>query len=716
MERQLLPPHLAMPSIVVAAAAAAAASLLARMCHAAAQQQQPQADALPHIIFVLTDDNGWAGVGYNNPNINTPTLDHLAETGLKLTSHYAYKFCAPTRASFLTGRLPYKLAATRSNLIPWTLPDGTHLSYDMLPKYLKAAGNYHSVHIGKWHQGLYTPQYTPVGRGFDESFGFLEGGEDHNTSQTFGDYCKHQEVDLSHNSAGTAGQPFPYTWPGCTNFTAYPNTAVFEFYNNTGAVDITNYNPYEAAFDSEQGCADLCDSRLDCAGYSWRKTDPTHQYYHHCFLVSKTGSASPAVTDAFNSGFCHRSTDTRTTVAAVGQNGTYTGHLFSDAAVQAINKHAARIRESRSRSSDNSNPNTRPEPEVAAAAPAPAQPLFMYLAMHNTHAPLEAPWQYVAPYAEKWPDDRPRSTFSGMLSFVDETVKNVTDALIANGMWNNTLFVWTNDNGSPVTVGGSNNPLRGGKGANWEGGVRVPTFVNGGFLPASQAGKETAALMHIADWYATFAEIIAGPGAAAAAADGTWSSPSSLSSSDPVSASDSVSAWPWISGKNSTPTRTEIAHDHRMFGTNLAAPGCYAVNSTRYGPRCVQAALRQGDWKLVVGGEQQNGWFGWFSPNASDPVNATSPQVADSACNVSACLFNIAEDMTEHTDVAAQHQDVVAKMLARVHELAEEYHPPVHDPPIDLDGYCAAIHANGNFVGPWMKDPRPDSNSTATQQ
>ena len=58
------------------------------------------------------------------------------------------------------------------------MPDGTHLDYAMLPQKLKAAG-YYSVHVGKWHQGLYAPQYTPVGRGFDYSFGFLEGGEDH---------------------------------------------------------------------------------------------------------------------------------------------------------------------------------------------------------------------------------------------------------------------------------------------------------------------------------------------------------------------------------------------------------------------------------------------------------------------------------------------------------------------------------------------------------
>ena len=143
----------------------------------------------PNLVFILTDDNGWAGVGYNNPYVHTPTLDALAADGLKLTSHYVYQFCAPSRGSFLTGRLPFRLSAVKKNFIPWHMPDGTHLGYTMLPRKLKAA-NYTSVHIGKWHQGLYTPEFTPVGRGFDHSFGFLEGGEDHNTSKTFGNWCR----------------------------------------------------------------------------------------------------------------------------------------------------------------------------------------------------------------------------------------------------------------------------------------------------------------------------------------------------------------------------------------------------------------------------------------------------------------------------------------------------------------------------------------------
>ena len=46
------------------------------------------ASPTPHIVMVLTDDNGWAGVGYNNPNLHSPNLDTLAKDGLILTSHY----------------------------------------------------------------------------------------------------------------------------------------------------------------------------------------------------------------------------------------------------------------------------------------------------------------------------------------------------------------------------------------------------------------------------------------------------------------------------------------------------------------------------------------------------------------------------------------------------------------------------------------------------
>lgn len=115
-------------------------------------------------------------------------------------------------------------------------------------------------------QGIYTPEYTPVGRGFTESYGFLEGGEDHNTSRTFGNWCRRNEVDLSVGKAGgqSGNDPYPYTWPTC-EWVAAPGVALHHYFDNT-SVDVTGYNPYSVAFPSDAGCKALCENRIDCRG------------------------------------------------------------------------------------------------------------------------------------------------------------------------------------------------------------------------------------------------------------------------------------------------------------------------------------------------------------------------------------------------------------------------------------------------------------------
>ena len=95
--------------------------------------------------------------------------------------------------------------------------------------------------------------------------------------------------------------------------------------------------------------------------------------------------------------------------------------------------------------------------------------------------------------------------YYGQVSFVDATVANVSAALRAKGLWGNTLFVWTTDNGSPVNSAGSNDPLRGGKGSLWEGGYRVPGFIGGGLLPAAKRGTRMVGVIHVSDWWPTFA-------------------------------------------------------------------------------------------------------------------------------------------------------------------------------------------------------------------
>lgn len=135
----------------------------------------------PHIVVICVDDLGWNGFGFNSENaeVVTPHVDALAKQGLILDRHYAYRFCSPSRAALFSGRTPgHGIWALNPGA---TVPVGVNLNVSYIPKMLAKAG-YVSYQIGKWHQGYYHPDFTPVGRGFNHSFGFLLGGSDHMSS------------------------------------------------------------------------------------------------------------------------------------------------------------------------------------------------------------------------------------------------------------------------------------------------------------------------------------------------------------------------------------------------------------------------------------------------------------------------------------------------------------------------------------------------------
>ena len=63
----------------------------------------------PNIVIMVADDLGWADVGYHGGNIDTPSLDKLAEEGVRLNRFYTTPICSPTRAALMTGRDPHSL-------------------------------------------------------------------------------------------------------------------------------------------------------------------------------------------------------------------------------------------------------------------------------------------------------------------------------------------------------------------------------------------------------------------------------------------------------------------------------------------------------------------------------------------------------------------------------------------------------------------------------
>ncbi|MFO0939999.1 MAG: sulfatase-like hydrolase/transferase [Pirellulales bacterium] len=131
----------------------------------------------PNILIIVSDDHGYADVGFNGGNdVPTPHFDKLASSGVRCTNGYVtYPVCSPSRAGFLTGRYQARFGHENNPVYdPLDSNEGLPLTEKILPEYLKVAG-YATGWIGKWHLGS-SPAHVPWVRGFDESFGFIGGG------------------------------------------------------------------------------------------------------------------------------------------------------------------------------------------------------------------------------------------------------------------------------------------------------------------------------------------------------------------------------------------------------------------------------------------------------------------------------------------------------------------------------------------------------------
>jgi arylsulfatase A-like enzyme len=123
----------------------------------------------PNILIFVADDTGWADVGFHNPEIQTPNIDQLAQTGLELNQFYAWPTCSPTRASLLTGRPASRFGILAPITGPGSLPTGTVTLAELLRQH-----GYHTAITGKWHLGL-RPEVGPNQFGFEHSYGYFHG-------------------------------------------------------------------------------------------------------------------------------------------------------------------------------------------------------------------------------------------------------------------------------------------------------------------------------------------------------------------------------------------------------------------------------------------------------------------------------------------------------------------------------------------------------------
>lgn len=205
-----------------------------------------------------------------------------------------------------------------------------------------------------------------------------------------------------------------------------------------------------------------------------------------------------------------------------------------------------------------------------------AKPFFLHVAHHAPHFPHNSSPKWIEPYEQVF-DDPWRQHTAATITQMDHEIGRILDALETTGERQNTLIVFMSDNGgqeswgapadeyngryAPHTTLGDNSPFRGWKTDLYEGGIRVPAFVN--WIGKIPAGDEIDTPVHVLDLAPTLLHI----------------ANSDIKSKYRFTGKN---LWPFLLGE-----KPQIELNDRLF--------YWRQSDTR--------AIREGDWKLIVEGD-----------------------------------------------------------------------------------------------------------------
>jgi arylsulfatase A-like enzyme len=243
-----------------------------------------------------------------------------------------------------------------------------------------------------------------------------------------------------------------------------------------------------------------------------------------------------------------------------------------------------------------------------------SQPLFLYVPFNAVHTPLQVPDQYLAPYRNLKGE---RRTYAGMVAAMDEAIGQIIDALKQKGILDNTLILFSSDNGGPdpghLT---DNTPLRAGKGTIYEGGMRVCAFA---LWPRHIPAARIKEPLHMVDWYPTLLKLAGG----------------SLDQKLPLDGKD---IWPVLTQHASSP--------HESILLNGTVP--------------TRVAIRMGDWKLLL------------NANNGDGAKARKKKGGPGS---DVQLYNVVTDIGEKNDLAMTNPQKVKELRGRLDEYMKGFVP-----------------------------------------
>jgi arylsulfatase A-like enzyme len=253
----------------------------------------------------------------------------------------------------------------------------------------------------------------------------------------------------------------------------------------------------------------------------------------------------------------------------------------------------------------------------SAAGAKAGKPFFLYLPLASPHTPILP--------TKEWQGKSGLNPYADFVMQTDATIGAVLDALDRQGLVENTLVIFTSDNGCspaakiPELLAKGHNPsarFRGHKADIFDGGHRIPFLVR---WPARvKAGSRSDQLICLTDLFATCAGILG-------------------RKLPDDAAEDSVSILPALTGEAKTPLREAVVH--------------HSINGS--------FAIRQGQWKLELCPDSG----GWSEPKPGAAAAAKLPPVQ---------LYDLANDIGESRNVEAQHPEVVARLTALLEKYAAD--------------------------------------------
>ncbi|XP_070551077.1 arylsulfatase J-like [Ptychodera flava] len=217
-----------------------------------------------------------------------------------------------------------------------------------------------------------------------------------------------------------------------------------------------------------------------------------------------------------------------------------------------------------------------------------------------------------------------------MATALDDGISKVVDALKKNGLWKDTLLIFSSDNGAPVNAEheGSNWPLLGVKQQLYEGGTRAAAFIHGDML--EKTGYTYNGMIHVVDWHPTIANIAGGK----------------VQDED----MDGIDVW------NDYVDQLIIAKERNVY--NIITDWDVA-------------AIRIGDYKLMTGKNHHNAC--WTPPPEVEGKWGNASCFVQQEGDV--YLFNLKDDPCERINLAEKFPDKVDLLKRRLEEMSKKVIP-----------------------------------------